>query len=174
MHTFGLSRRYDRLIRGVALAALLLPGCRGDKSETVGPERPSSSAAPGSTPSSGATTKPAAQAGSLPIPAGGPTTITEFPIPGGAKIVDGGPALGGNWQFGISSPGPAAVLQFYRTTLAAKGYTLEEKRKVQAGKNTVEYDQSFSGPGPIYVLVDENPLAGGTSITVTNRPITGF
>lgn len=172
-----LPRRSSRSLAGAVVAATLLAGCGGDEPATVGPERPASSAAAGtgaSSPPSSASTTPAAQAGSLPVPADGPKTITEFPIPAGAKIVDVGPPIGGNWQFGISSPNTATVLQFYRTTLAARGYALEEKRKVQAGKNTIEYDLSFSGPGPIYGLVDENSLAGGTNVTVTDRPIKGF
>lgn len=168
-----------RRLAGVCLAATLLAGCGGggDDTETTEPAGGSSvtAASPTSEPAATAaspTSGPAAEAGTLAVPAGGPTAVSEFPIPAGAQVVDLGPPLGGNWQFGISSPDSATAVEFYRTTLAAEGYTLRENVSIQVGVNTSEYDLAFFGT--TYGLVGENEGAGGTLVTVDDRPINGL
>lgn len=104
------------------------------------------------------------------MPPGGPTTITGFPIPGGAQIVDLGPPLDGNWQFVISSPDSATTVEFYKTTLAAEGYTLRENVSVQVGVNTIDYDLAFFGA--TYGVVSGDDLSG-TLVTVDDDPING-
>ena len=101
------------------------------------------------------------------IPSGGPQAIKDFPVPVGAKFVNLGPAYGGNWQFGISSPGTDGVVAFYRKTLPAMGYTVKEDVSVQVGANTVQWELTFAGP--TYGMV--NGLYGNTLVTVDDKPL---
>lgn len=112
------------------------------------------------------------EAGALAVPPDGPTTITEFPVPGGAQIIDLGPPIGGNWQFAISAPDAATTLEFYKRTLAAQGYTLRQNASITVGVNTVEFDLAFFGR--TYGVVDRNTLVGGVQVTVDARPIRGL
>jgi hypothetical protein len=157
-----------RLLIGSSLAATLLVGCGSGSSDPATPE-PADASSPQV---SSTTNAPVIEAATLAVPPGGPTTITEFPIPSGTRIVDIGPPFGGNWQFGISAPDTATTLEFYKKTLAAQGYTLEENASVKVGVNTVVYDLAFFGTA--YGIVDENELLGGTLVTVDDSPLTGL
>lgn len=162
------------LLAGTCLTATLFVGCGGDNATTDPADSPAATTDPAGAPLA-TTSRPSGttvEASTLAVPPGGPKAITEFPIPRGAKIVDLGPAIGGNWQFGISSPNVATTLNFYKNTLVAEGYTLKEKASITVGVNTVEYDLAFFGK--LYVVVDENALAGGTAVTVAERPIEGL
>lgn len=156
----------------------MLAGCGSDTAEPEATEPDGSSSATTADSSAGsssapstAETEPAAEASTLPVPPDGPTTITEFPVPAGAEIVDLGPPLSGNWQFGISSPDPATTLEFYKTTLAAEGYTFRENVSVEVGVNTIEYDLAFFGA--TFGIVDQSDLVPGTLITVDDEPLDG-
>jgi hypothetical protein len=164
-------RRSIRLLLGPALAATLLAGCGGEDTETTAPAGGSTSS-PSSAPATTPADEPAAEPSALPVPEDGPSTIKEFPVPADAQILDLGPPLSGNWQFGITSPDPATTVEFYKETLGAEGYKLKENVQVKVGANTIDYDLAFYGD--TYGIVSENDLAGGTLITVDDEPIDGL
>ncbi len=154
---------------GLLLGLALLAGCGGgDDTQTTEPGGGSSTSAPADEPAS----EPAAEPSTLPVPPDGPSTIKEFPVPADAQILDLGPTLSGNWQFGITSPDPATTVAFYKETLGAEGYKLKENVQVKVGANTIDYDLAFYGD--TYGIVSENDLAGGTLITVDDEPIDGL
>ncbi|CAN5212263.1 hypothetical protein BH18ACT4_BH18ACT4_00900 [soil metagenome] len=169
-----------RLIVAMGLTAVLLAGCGGgNDGEDSGGVPAESTVGSGSPPPSPSTSESqthndtsAPEADSLPVPPEGPSTITEFPIPGGAVIVDLGPPDFGNWQFGISAPDFATTLEFYRTTLAAQGYTLRENVPIFAGSD-VEYELAFFGP-TYGVVFEGGVVLDGTLVTVSDRPIDGI
>lgn len=168
--------RLPGLLAGAGLVATLLAGCGGDDPVPVEPTgappaATSDSSGDSASAESSTASEPAAEASSLPVPPDGPTAITEFPVPAGAEIVDIGPPLGGNWQFGISSPDPATTIEFYLTTLAAEGYTFRENVSVVVGENTIEYDLAFFGT--TFGIVDQSDLVGGTLVTVDDEPLDG-
>lgn len=160
------------------LVAALLTGCSGGNSDgaaedvPAAPDPPSIAATtPSDTPAE-STPEPAIEASALPVPTDGPKGLKEFPVPAGAEIVDLGPPLNNNWQFGIGSPDPATTVDFYKATLATEGYTLRENVQVQVGANKIEYDLAFFGPS--YGVVTANDMTGGTLVTVDDEPITGL
>jgi len=148
--------------------------CRAAAADApTGPNGPSAEdldTAAKSTPAQPTAKAPAGPASTRAIPKGGPKAISRFPVPGRATFVDLGPAFGGNWQFGISSPDSATTLAFYRKTLTAMGYTIKEDVTAKVGANTIEYDLAFSGP--TYGVVDE--FNGGTQVTVDDRPLSAL
>lgn len=168
MRYLSAKRPSRHLLACTCAAAILLVGCGSSSGDGPTTESGGGSSAP----TSSRPNAPAVEAGSLAVPPGGPKTITEFPIPGGAQIVDLGPSISGSWQFGISSPDSATTVEFYRKTLAAQGYTLKENVSLKVGVNTVEYDLAFYGT--TYGVVDANPALGGTFVTVADRPIRGL
>jgi hypothetical protein len=111
------------------------------------------------------------EAGSIAVPSGGPEKIARFPIPKGATIVDLGPVVNGNWQFGISSPDPGTTLAFYKATLTKQGYTLKKNVSPDNAPN-VEFDIAFFGK--TYGSVDANDLAGGTLVSINDKPLRGL
>lgn len=178
MDAARLSGYCSRLIAGTALVAALLAGCGSDSADPVAPDPDGGSSSTNadssknSSASSSAASEPAAEGSTLPVPVDGPTTtITDFPVPDGAEIVDLGPALSGNWQFGISSPDPVTTVEFYKTTLTAAGYTLRENVAVVVGENTIEYDLAFFGT--TFGIVDASNVVPGTLVTVDDEPIDG-
>lgn len=166
-HRTSNRSRSLRLLAGTCLAAALVTGCGG------GNDGPTTEPGSGSSaPTSSRTSAPSVESGTLPVPPDGPTSITEFPIPSGAEIVVIGPPFGGNWQFGISSPDTATVLEFYRRTLVADGYTVREDVSQTVGANVIEYDLAFYGP--TFGIVDANEVFGGTQVAVDERPLQGL
>jgi len=153
-----------RLLASTCCAAALLTGCGGDSTD----EKATSPAAGGSSTSAVS----GAEASTLAVPSGGPGKITEFPIPGGAKIVDTGPAFNKSWTFGISSPDTAAVVAFYKKALTDERYTVKENVTLANNANNIEYDLAFFGE--TYGVVDESDLTGGTQVTVNDQPIRGL
>lgn len=185
MNVALISTGFRVVLIGGFLVAMLLAGCGSGESDTEAKDTaanearepaPAASSAsetkePASDPPDGSTPEPETEASTLPVPKDGPTTIKEFPIPSGAEILDMG-AMSGNWQFGISSPDAATTLDFYKTTLADKGYTLKEDVSVKYGENTIEWDLAFFGT--TYGVVEEDELTGGTLVTVDDEPIDGL
>lgn len=153
-----------RLLAAFCVCATLLIGCgntsRSDDVEATQPASGASTAAPRTSEA------PAVRAGAFAVPPDGPTSITEFPIPAGAEVVDLGPPTLGVWLFGISSPDSATTLDFYRRTLAAQGYTVQEN--VSHSTADIKYDLAFFGK--VHGVVSENELAGGTMVTVQDEP----
>ncbi len=167
MNILRLPAHPHRLLVLTCLAAASLAGCGSDSADKKPAEPPgAASSAPASAPKSGG------EAGSLAVPAGGPETIEDFPIPRGAKIIDLGPAGNMSWQFGIGSPGAATVVAFYKKALADEGYTVKENVKLTDNPNNIVYDLAFFGKA--YGVVDEADLIGGTQVSVNDRPIDGL
>lgn len=170
MNASRLSANLNRLLAGACLAATTLVGCGSEGSE--GRDGKPTGPAGGAASAKSTSPRPAGEAKTLAVPSGGPKKITDFPIPPGAKIVDVGPAFNQSWQFGISSPDAATTLDFYKTTLADAGYTLKEDASLTVGANTVQYDLAFFGK--TYGVVDKNNLAGGTQVSVNDKPLRGI
>jgi len=165
MNILRLPAHPHRLLVLTCLAAASLAGCGGDSADKKPAESPGAA-------SSAPAPKSGGEAGTLAVPAGGPETIKDFPIPRGAKIIDLGPAGNMSWQFGIGSPDAATVLAFYKKALTDEGYTVKENVKLTDNPNNIEYDLAFFGKA--YGVVDEDAGIGGTQVTVNDRPIDGL
>ena len=132
MNILRLPAHPYRLLVLTCLAAASLAGCGSDSADKKPAEPPgAASSAPASAPKSGG------EAGTLAVPAGGPETIEDFPIPRGAKIIDLGPAGNMSWQFGIGSPDAATVIAFYKKALIDEDCTAKENvAKIRPGSSS--------------------------------------
>lgn len=150
-------------VAAICLVVALVAGCGGDSTDKSSTEPPVA----GSSPAPSGAPETEIEADTLTVPSDGPKKIKEFPIPGGAKIIDLGPPSGGNWQFGISSPDRTAVLAFYKKTLLDQGYTVKENVSKTLGENVVNFDLAFFGK--TYGVVTE--FGNGTQVTVDDDPV---
>lgn len=110
-----------------------------------------------------------AEAEMLPIPAEGPGTITEFPVPAGSKLNDFG-GFSGQWQFTILTNDPQPALDFYAAVLPELGYTVVENPTTSAGENVIEWDLGFEGPA--FGTIRWSQGLGGIDVIVGDEKFT--
>jgi hypothetical protein len=151
-----------RVVRG-AVAALtvvalgVLSGCGGDDASTTTTPTPSPTAALSTQPTATAPNdiKTTTTSSAIPVPAGGPTQVANFPVPKGVKVKGPGPT-DSSWQFDITTKDTDKVLAFYRTALADAGYTVQNDVNLKVGVEKVHYDIQFGGPAKGYIVADKS------------------
>jgi maltose-binding protein MalE len=149
-----------RVVRG-AVAALAvvalgaLSGCGGSDPKTTTTPTPTASLSTQPTATAPNDIKTTTTSSALPVPAGGPTEVANFPVPEGVKVKGPGPT-DSSWQFDIRTKNTDKVLAFYRTALTDAGYTVQNDVNVKVGIEKVHYDIQFSGPAKGYIVADKS------------------
>jgi hypothetical protein len=153
------------------LAVALVSGCGGDQPTSAPPTAPSASSTP---PEPTATApndvKTTTTTSALPVPAGGPTEVANFPVPKGVRLKGPGPTAR-SWQFDIHTADTGSVLAFYRKALADKGYRVQNDVNLTIGIEKVHYDIQFSGPARGYIVSDKQ--AKDVFVLVESLPTSG-
>jgi hypothetical protein len=149
-----------RVVRGAvaALAVVALgasSGCGGDTSPAAKKTpSPSASLSPEPTATAPNDIKTTTTSSAIPVPAGGPTKVANFPVPEGVRVKGPGPT-DQSWQFDIHTKDTDSVLAFYRTALANAGYTVQNDVVLKVGIEKVHYDIQFTGPAKGYIVADK-------------------
>ena len=148
-----------RFVRGAvaALAVVALgaaSGCGGDNASATKTPSPSASLTTQPTATAPNDIKTTTTSSAIPVPAGGPTQVANFPVPKGVKVKGPGPT-DQSWQFDIRTKDTESVLAFYRTALADAGYTVQNDVNLKVGIEKVHYDIQFSGPAKGYIVADK-------------------